>query len=78
MMLSLKILNCMLHLMFFVKIDEGCSLSWQVIVLRPVMLLWPVMVHMVVCCWFFENVQLYGTLDVLLSKKLRVVLFSGK
>jgi hypothetical protein len=38
----------------------------------------PVMVYMVVCCWFFENIQLYGTLDVFLSKKMRVVLFGGK
>jgi hypothetical protein len=68
MMLSLKILKCMLHLMFFSKIAEGCSLLWQVIVLRPVMLPRLVMVYMVVCCWFFENIQLYGTLDVFCPK----------
>jgi hypothetical protein len=65
-------------LVFLSKIAEGCSLLCQVIVLRPMMLLRPVMVHMVVCCWFFENIQLYGTLDVFCPKKLRAVLFSGK
>jgi hypothetical protein len=40
---------------FLSKIAEGCSLLWQVILLRPVM------VHMAVCCCFIENIELYGT-----------------
>jgi hypothetical protein len=58
----------MLHLVFLSKKAEGCSLQWQVIVVRPVMVLRPVMVHMAVCCCFFENIELYATLDVFCQK----------
>jgi hypothetical protein len=55
MMLSLKMLNCILHLMFFVKIAEGI---WHMVVcvnsaelmlpVHMVVLLRPIIVHMAV------------------------------
>jgi hypothetical protein len=39
------------------------------------MVLRPVMVHMAVCCCFFENIELYATLDVFCQKKPRPVMW---